>query len=132
MGRLFVEDINIHIEKPKLGQKVSFGIACPEGAYIIGFAGDVGESVVSIAGGFFIYTHEGVEYPLLPAAATERTGQFFSRWVPTSQEIGEVIVPPARLTRAVETGFLPSRENAYLHIVSTDGQPITAVIWIAY
>lgn len=132
MGSLFVEEIYIPIQKPKLGQKVPFGFACPTGAYIIGFAGDVGSSVVSIDGNFFKYTSGGTEYDLLPAASKNRTGQFFSTWIPESRTEGELVLPPARLTRAVSSSFLPSQESCYLKVVSTDGKQIATSIWIAY
>lgn len=132
MGRLFVEAINFTIQRPKVGQKVPFGIAEPQGAFVIGFAGSVGDSTVSIKGSYFVATISGVDYELLPESARNRTGQFFSRWQPTQLTVGDVTVPPAQLARVTDDDFLPNEDSAYLFIDDTDGQPITAVVWIAY
>lgn len=132
MGRLFVEDIYISIQRPKVGQKVPFGISSPAGAYIIGFAGSVGASVVSIKGSYYVATINGVDYGLLPDEARNRTGNFFSRWQPQNMAVGEVVVPPAQLARITGDAFTPDADSSYLFVDSTDGQPITACIWIAY
>ena len=132
MGRLFVEDIYISIQKPKVGQKVPFGISSPAGAYIIGFAGSVGSSVVSIKGSYYVATINGVDYELLPEAARSRTGKFFSRWQPQNLVVGDVVVPPAQFTRVTGDTFTPDATSSYLFVDSTDGQPITVCVWIAY
>ena len=132
MGRLFVEDIYISIQRPKVGQKVPFGISSPAGAYIIGFAGSVGASVVSIKGSYYVATINGVDYELLPEEARSRSGNFFSRWQPQNLVVGEAVVPPAQLARITSDGFTPDADSSYLLIDSTDGQPITACIWITY